>query len=92
MHNPESLYPEHPDQPVILLVEDDVLVLNIIRITLERDGYFVLTAEPGICVVLMSGSHRECNSAFVLLQKPFGPNQLSETIKGLLPVCQGKER
>ena len=32
---------------MVLLAEDDVMVLNIARITLERDGYFLLTAENG---------------------------------------------
>jgi len=47
MQNPEHLRPADPDQPVVLLAEDDVMILNIARITLERDGYFLLTAENG---------------------------------------------
>ena len=47
MQNPEHLRPADPDQPVVLLAEDDVMVLNIARITLERDGCFLLTAENG---------------------------------------------
>ena len=47
MHNPEHLRPAHSDQTVILVVDDDVLVQNIVRIILEKEGYFVLTAENG---------------------------------------------
>jgi len=39
---------------VVLVAEDDVMVLNIIRITLERDGYFVLTAESGEEALILS--------------------------------------
>ena len=41
------LRPDRSDQCVILVAEDDVLVLNVARITLERVGCFVLTAENG---------------------------------------------
>src|SRR5581483_6380226 len=45
--NPEHLRPNYGDQAVILLAEDDVIVANIVRISLERAGYFVLTSEDG---------------------------------------------
>ena len=48
MKNLESLRSDQPSQPVALLVDDDVLVLNMARITLERDGYFLLAAENGV--------------------------------------------
>lgn len=35
------------DQPVILVVDDETLVVNIARAVLERDGYVILTAENG---------------------------------------------
>jgi CheY-like chemotaxis protein len=47
MHNPEHLRPAKPETPVVLLVDDDVMVLNVARITREDHGYFVLTAENG---------------------------------------------
>ena len=47
MQDPEHLLPSHPTQTVILLVDDEVLVLNVARIVLERQGYFVLAAENG---------------------------------------------
>ena|SRR5437764_13796756 len=47
MEDPEHLRPDRSDQSVILVAEDDVMILNIARITLERLGYFVLTAENG---------------------------------------------
>ncbi len=128
MQNPEHLLPDRPDQTVILVAEDDVVVQNVVRITLERDGYFVLTADdghqalllsrkfpgdihllisdidmpkmdgielsnyvskerPGICVILMSGSRKISHPNVVFLDKPFGPRQLSQTVRGLLPVC-----
>jgi len=45
--NEENLRPFHPDQTVILVAEDDVLIQNVVRVTLEGDGYFVLTAHDG---------------------------------------------
>jgi len=47
MEDPEHLRPSHPDQPVILIVDDDVMIRNIARITLEADGYFILAAHDG---------------------------------------------
>ena len=47
MEDPEHLRPSHPDQPVILIVDDDVMIRNILRITLEADGYFILAAHDG---------------------------------------------
>jgi len=133
MRNPQHLRPDRDDQSVILVAEDDVMVLNIVRVTLEREGYFVLTAEsgeealvlsraypgevhllltdvcmpkmsgiqaakrmiaerPGMCVLLISGTFDEDNPGFPLLPKPFGIAQLSDTVKGLLPVCQKSQR
>jgi two-component system, cell cycle sensor histidine kinase and response regulator CckA len=132
MQNPEHLRPSEPDQPVILVAEDEILVQNIARITLEQEGYFVLTApngevalylsrqypgqidllltdvvmpqmsgvelseriskeRPGIQIVLMSGNSfaENINPKFPFLQKPFGPKELRETIKGLIPVRNG---
>jgi len=47
MEDPEHLRPARPDQTVILLVDDEVMVRNVARITLEADGYFILTAHDG---------------------------------------------
>ena len=47
MQDPEHLRPARPDQTVILIVDDDVMVRNVARITLEADGYFTLTAHDG---------------------------------------------
>jgi two-component system cell cycle sensor histidine kinase/response regulator CckA len=47
MNRAEHLNPLHPDQTVILLAEDEVVVQNIVRLTLEAAGYFVLTAHDG---------------------------------------------
>ena len=54
MENPEHLRADRSDQAVILLAEDDVLVENIVRITLERDGHFVLTSQNGEEALLLS--------------------------------------
>jgi CheY-like chemotaxis protein len=47
MKNPESLLPADPDQPVVLVAENEVTVQNVARIVLEKAGYFVLTASDG---------------------------------------------
>jgi two-component system, cell cycle sensor histidine kinase and response regulator CckA len=129
MLNPDHLRPMHPDQPTILIAEDDVMVQNVARITLEQDGYFVLTADngadalllsraysapihvlltdiimpkmggvelskhaaaerPGMQIVFMSGHafDEEIGPQYPLLQKPFGPKQLSETVRALVPI------
>src|ERR1700693_3958944 len=52
--NPEHLRPDSRVQPVIFVVDDDVMVENIVRITLERNGYFILTAENGEEAVMLS--------------------------------------
>jgi two-component system, cell cycle sensor histidine kinase and response regulator CckA len=57
MKNPLHLRPDRSDQSVILVADDDVMVLNIVRITLEREGYFVLTAENGEEALVLSRSY-----------------------------------
>ena len=47
MEDPEHLRPVQPDQTVILIAEDDVIVQNVARIVLESAGYFILTADHG---------------------------------------------
>ena len=47
MQNTEYLRPVHPDQTVVLIAEDEVLIRNIARIALEKEGYFVLAACDG---------------------------------------------
>jgi CheY-like chemotaxis protein len=47
MNKPEHLLPLRVNQTVILLVEDEILIRNVARIVLEREGYFVLTAADG---------------------------------------------
>jgi DNA-binding NtrC family response regulator len=42
--NLEHLRPADPDQPVILVAEDESVVRHIVRIALEAAGLFVLTA------------------------------------------------
>lgn len=44
--NPE-LRSSNPDQKVILIAEDDVVVRSIAQIVLEAAGYFVLPAHDG---------------------------------------------
>jgi len=39
--------PSDPNQPVVLVVDDELLIVYIARIALESDGHFVLTAEDG---------------------------------------------
>jgi len=47
MPEAEHLLPTRPDQTVILVVDDDVMIRNVARITLEAAGYFILTAHDG---------------------------------------------
>jgi CheY-like chemotaxis protein len=42
-----GLRPSNPDQTVILIAEDDVVVRSIAQIVLEAAGYFVLPASDG---------------------------------------------
>ena len=37
-----------PSETVILLVEDDALVRNVVRLMLSKEGYAVLTANDGL--------------------------------------------
>ena len=59
MRNAEHLRPFRPDQPVILVAEDEVVVQNVVRITLEGAGYFVLTAHDGQEALELSRQYRE---------------------------------
>ena len=47
MNNPEHLRPSDPNQSVILLAEDEPVVRNVVRIVLQKEGYFVLAAHDG---------------------------------------------
>ena len=44
-------------KPRILVVDDENTVLNICRITLEKDGYEVVTAENGLAALELSLIH-----------------------------------
>jgi CheY-like chemotaxis protein len=54
MRNPDHLRPFQSDQRVVLVAEDDVIIQNMVRLTLERDGYFVLTAHDGLEALALS--------------------------------------
>jgi len=58
MNNPENLRPSRPDQTVILVAEDEVMVRNIVHITLEREGYFILTAADGEQALYLSRQYK----------------------------------
>ena|SRR5215469_7094332 len=47
MQDPAHLLPTNPDQSVVLVVDDEVMIVNIARIALEGEGHFVLTAQNG---------------------------------------------
>jgi CheY-like chemotaxis protein len=47
MQNPEHLRLSNSDQTVILPADDEVLIRNVARITLQSAGYFVLAANDG---------------------------------------------
>jgi CheY-like chemotaxis protein len=54
VQNLEYLRPDDAGQTVVLVADDEVIVQNFVRITLERHGYFVLTAENGEEALLLS--------------------------------------
>ena len=56
MKDPKYLRPFHSDQAVILIAEDEAMVQNIVRIALEGDGYFLLTAHDGEAALEISRS------------------------------------
>ena len=47
MENPEHLRPTRPDQTVILVVDDEVVIRNVVRIALEQEGYYILASADG---------------------------------------------
>jgi two-component system, cell cycle sensor histidine kinase and response regulator CckA len=54
MLDAKNLRPADPSQSVVLVVEDEVAILNVARIALEREGYFVLTADNGEAALHLS--------------------------------------
>jgi DNA-binding NtrC family response regulator len=54
MEDPNHLRPSQPDQPVILVADDETIVCNVVRIGLEAAGFFVLTASDGEQALLLS--------------------------------------
>jgi two-component system, cell cycle sensor histidine kinase and response regulator CckA len=47
VQDPKHLLPSEPGQTVVLIAEDEVMLRNMVRIALEEEGYFVLTAGDG---------------------------------------------
>jgi len=47
MKDPAHVLATNPEQTVILVVDDEVMIVNIARTALEGDGHFVLTAQDG---------------------------------------------
>jgi len=45
MYSQENSRPSRPDQTVILVVDDEVMIRNITRVVLEQEGYFILAAH-----------------------------------------------
>ena len=54
MQDAQNLRPERPDQCVVLIADDEVIVRNYVRRVLESDGYFTLTADNGEEALLIS--------------------------------------
>ena len=77
-----SLSKQYADQIHVLLT--DVVMPKMGGMELSKR---MSTERPGIRVVLMSGHSfaESINPEYPFLQKPFLPNQLSNTIKALLP-------
>jgi DNA-binding response OmpR family regulator len=47
-----------PDSPVVLVVDDDGLVRDLLRIRLELDGLLPITARNGVEAMTLLSSHR----------------------------------
>jgi DNA-binding response OmpR family regulator len=47
MNKRERVLPLDANQTVILLAEDEPLLRNVVRIMLEKEGYFILSAADG---------------------------------------------
>ena len=73
-------YPGH-----IHLLLTDVVMPNMSGVELSKR---ISAERPGIQIVLMSGHSfvENINPMHAFLQKPFVPEQLSDTIKELLPL------
>jgi CheY-like chemotaxis protein len=54
LDNPEHLLPLRADQAVVLVVDDDPMVRKIVRLVLEDEGYFILSAADGQEALLLS--------------------------------------
>jgi DNA-binding response OmpR family regulator len=54
MENLERLLPSSVDQRVILVVDDDPVIVELVRSVLEGEGYFILTAADGEEALLLS--------------------------------------
>src|SRR4051794_5700804 len=64
MDKPEHLRTFHSGQEVVLVAEDDVMIQNITRLTLETAGYGILTAHDGVEALHLS---RQYNGTIHLL-------------------------
>jgi DNA-binding response OmpR family regulator len=64
MEDPKHWRPVRADQTVILVVDDEVMIQNAVRITLEADGYFILTAHDGEEALHISRSSPEPSTPF----------------------------
>src|ERR1051326_4251067 len=47
MEDHEHLRPPNSEQAVILVADDEVMMQDFVRITLEQAGFFVITADDG---------------------------------------------
>jgi CheY-like chemotaxis protein len=56
MNGPERQLPLDANQKVILLVDDEPVMLNVLRTVLEREGHFILTAADGEEALHLSGT------------------------------------
>ena len=65
MNDPAHLRPSRPDQPVVLVADDEPVVCNLVRIALEDAGFFVLAACDGDQALLLSRTFPGAISALV---------------------------
>ena len=77
-----------PDKPVILVVDDDPVNLDILVRTLERD-YFLIIAKNGKRALELAAAHRPDLILLDILMPPPQGKQGNRAHPGHLPVRHG---
>lgn len=68
---PQESFPQGNGE-LVMVVDDEAAIREIIKVTLENNGYRVITANDGTeAVAAMAGSKRRVNAAMIDLMMPF---------------------